>query len=603
MTVIRYHLELIQPVLIPDPQGEANSAISLPYIPGALVRGALIGLYRKSFDATDTDIRALFLGDTTRYLNAYPVCEQQRALPVSAAFRYDKAEKPTGEKAQRTIYNFAHTPQERQEEAVDAPFIWLRENGNLGDRFNPPRQVNVHTQRNPRKGRAVPRKGKAKGDDPTAGTVYRYDALAVGLMLQGMIFTEADEQVVSKLEAVLQQHKTLWIGRARRAGYGEVRITVVEDQGLRENGSDQRPPAVRVSDGQDEPAQSLPDENPAEDEPDETSYESDSEDDATGYAQHLQLMLTSDALLRDEWGQVTLDPSRAVAEALDLPPATFTLKSDSAFLTARVVGGFNRKWGLQLPQMLALAAGSTFDLETKESLSSEQLERLEQRGIGERRNEGFGQMLVRSDEQAMILSERAELPVTMTSPTLDETETRLAKTLAERLLRRKLDDRLRELVNHIELQPAPPSHQIARLRVLLRELERGRQPSQSIPDDQLRRLENYLQSVQGRRAGEQLGRAKIDEKPDDKNGVKATLPVWIKAQLLPQSEDFAEDKHNDVLQAAQQRWADLRVSLGTDITATVRTAIAQEYSLRLVNQVLQRAAKLARTEAKERQNG
>jgi hypothetical protein len=73
--------------------------------------------------------------------------------------------------------------------------------------------------------------------------------------------------------------------------------------------------------------------------------------------------------------------------------------------------------------------------------------------------------------------------------------------------------------------------------------------------------------------------------------------------LLPQSEDFAEDKHNDVLQAAQQRWADLRVSLGTDITATVRTAIAQEYSLRLVNQVLQRAAKLARTEAKERQNG
>jgi hypothetical protein len=191
----------------------------------------------------------------------------------------------------------------------------------------------------------------------------------------------------------------------------------------------------------------------------------------------------------------------------------------------------------------------------------------------------------------------------MTSPTLDETETRLAKTLAERLLRRKLDDRLRELVNHIELQPAPPSHQIARLRVLLRELERGRQPSQSIPDDQLRRLENYLQSVQGRRAGEQLGRAKIDEKPDDKNGVKATLPVWIKAQLLPQSEDFAEDKHNDVLQAAQQRWADLRVSLGTDITATVRTAIAQEYSLRLVNQVLQRAAKLARTEAKERQNG
>jgi CRISPR-associated protein Csx10 len=617
MTVIRYHLELIQPVLIPDPQGEANSAISLPYIPGSLVRGALIGLYRKSFDATDTDIRALFLGDTTRFLNAYPVREQQRALPLSAAFRYDKAEKPNGEKAQRTIYNFAHTPPDCQEEAVDAPFIWMREDGGLGDRFSPPRQVNVHTQRNPRKGRAVPRKGKAKGDDPTAGTVYRYDALAAGLLLQGMIFTEADEQLVSKLETVLQQHKTLWIGRARRAGYGEVRITVVEDQGLRENGSAQRPPAVRVSDGQDEPAQSLPEldladshEIPTEDVPDEPQYEeNDSDDEATGYAQHLQLMLTSDALLRDEWGQATLNPSVAVAEAMGLPPSTFTLKSDSAFLTARVVGGFNRKWGLQLPQMLALAAGSTFDLETKESLSSEQLERLEQCGIGERRNEGFGQVLVRSGEQAEIRSERAELPVTITNPKLNETETTLAKTLAERLLQRKLDDRLRELVNRIELKDTPPSHQIARLRVLLREIERGRQPSQSIPDEQLERLANYLQSVQGRRAGEQLGRAKIDEAPKN-NGGKATLPVWIKAQLLPKSEDFADDRHKDVFQAAQQRWSDLKVSFGATeknpegvLTVKVENEMAQEYSLRLVNQVLQRAAKLARTKAKERQNG
>lgn len=625
MKVIRYNLELIQPVLIPDPQGEANSAISLPYIPGSLVRGVLIGLYRKSFDAKDPDIRALFLGDTTRYLNAYPVRALQRALPISAAFRYDKAEKPNGEKAQRTIYNFAHTPQEqRQEESIDAPFIWLRENGNLGERFSPPRQVNVHTQRNPRKGRAVPRKGKAKGDDPTAGTVYRYDALAAGLMLQGMIFTEADGQLVSKLKAILQQHKTLWIGRARRAGYGEVQITIVEGeelQGLRENGNSGRPPEVRVSSWQNDVV-----ENPSESGSQESDYDNDSDadqdeyqfegeasediEDSPEYVSYLSLMLTSDALLRDEWGQATLDPARAVADALGLPPSTFTLKSDSAFLTARVVGGFNRKWGLPLPQMVALAAGSTFDLATKEFLSPAQLEALEQRGIGERRNEGFGQVLVRSGEQATICSERAELPVTITSSNLNETETTLAKTLAARLLRRKLDDRLRELVNRIELKDTPPSHQIARLRVLLREIERGRQPSQSIPDEQLKRLANYLQSVQGRRAGEQLGRAKIDEKPGEKNGVKATLPVWIKAQLLPKSEDFAEDKHKDVLQAAQQRWADLKVSFGATeknpegvLTVKVENETAQEYSLRLVNQVLQRAAKLARTEEKERQNG
>ncbi|NOT61061.1 MAG: hypothetical protein HOP19_12655, partial [Acidobacteria bacterium] len=410
MRVIRYNLELIQPVLIPDPQGEANSAISLPYLPGSLLRGGLIGLYRQAFDATDADIRALFLGDATRYLNAYPVKDGQRALPVSAAWRYDKRAKVEGDKAQRTIYNFAHTLQELQEESIDANFIWLKEEGSQGERFSPPRQVNVHTLRNARKGRAVPRDRKTGKYDTDAGTVYRYDALVAGLMLQGMILTEADEQLADKLITLLQQHETLWIGRARRAGYGEVRITVVEDDGRRENGGYNRPEAP----------------------------------------QGLQLMLTSDALLRDEWGQTTLDPSVAVAELLGLPHTTFKLKADSAFLTARVVGGFNRKWGLLLPRTLALAAGSTFDLESAEPLSTEQLEQLEQHGIGERRNEGFGQLLVRADERAEIHSERWEPQFSPVQLNLSESEKKLAQTLAERLLRRKLEDELRQLVNRIE---------------------------------------------------------------------------------------------------------------------------------------------------------
>jgi len=612
MRVIRYNLELIQPVLIPDPQGEANSAISLLYIPGALLRGALIGLYRKTFDAADSDIRALFLGDTTRYLNAYPVLEERRALPVSAAWRYNKTEKPDGEKAARRIYNFAVAqPDYFNEETVDAAFAWFKE-AELAERFNPSRQVNVHTQRNPRKGRAIPRKGKKEKYDPAAGTVYRYDALAAGLVLQGVILTEAEQQLADKLETLLQQNQTLWIGRARRAGYGEVRITVISDEGFRENGSDARPPEVKLpswqSDVVADSSESNTFESPSEsedesDEYQEEEYQNDESDE--GSPQHsgnLSLMLTSDALLRDKWGQATLDPSAAVAEAMGLPLTTFTLQEDSSFLTTRVVGGFNRKWGLQLPQMLALAAGSAFDLATKESLSTEQLERLEQCGIGERRNEGFGQVLVRSEEKETIHSERTEPPVTITSRTLNETEKEFARTLAKRMLRRKLDAHLRELVNRIDLHNAPLKHQIARLRVLLRAIERERQPNQLIADEQLDYLAKYLRNTADRRAGEQLARAQIEEKS---LAIKATLPLWIKAQLLPKSEEFADGKNKDVLQAAQQRWSgeDLEIKFGADITAKANDVLAQEYALRLVNQVLQRAAKLARTKEKEALNG
>lgn len=58
-----------------------------------------------------------------------------------------------------------------------------------------------------------------------------------------------------------------------------------------------------------------------------------------------------------------------------------------------LVGGFNRKWGLELPQTLAVSAGSVLVFEATQTLTPEELLTLEHEGLGDRKAEGFGRFM------------------------------------------------------------------------------------------------------------------------------------------------------------------------------------------------------------------
>ena len=130
MKAICYTLELQLPVLVTDVQSEPNGAVSMPYVTGSLMRGALAARYlrradTKTFDAlTDTEARALFISTTTRYLNAYPCNHDgERALPVPHAWYYDKNDGYSEKDAWRRIYNLSHATSSRfQEQGLR---LWL----------------------------------------------------------------------------------------------------------------------------------------------------------------------------------------------------------------------------------------------------------------------------------------------------------------------------------------------------------------------------------------------------------------------------------------------------------------------------------------------
>src|SRR4051812_1461056 len=95
MTTIAYRLYLEQPLLATAPQGDQNSAVSYDYIPGSLVRGALIGRYHRqaaSADlAADPAARRLFFDGTTLFLHAYPLAEcGGRTVPTPLALLREK---------------------------------------------------------------------------------------------------------------------------------------------------------------------------------------------------------------------------------------------------------------------------------------------------------------------------------------------------------------------------------------------------------------------------------------------------------------------------------------------------------------------------------
>lgn len=186
------------------------------------------------------------------------------------------------------------------------------------------RRINIHNKRDRKRGRGI----------EGSGAVFRYDALDAGQTFQGVILCDNADDVTT-IKPLLQP-KDIWLGGSQSAGYGHTQIIPIEDA---ENS--------------------------------DTWYEIGSDPEYREDRELLRLTLLSDLILRDRWGQYVAMPSMQLITdegEREVDPLTqlleqsleVKLEPQSSFISSLVVGGFNRKWGLPLPQVPALAAGSVF---------------------------------------------------------------------------------------------------------------------------------------------------------------------------------------------------------------------------------------------------
>ena len=351
-----YTLTLHAPLLLPKLGGDPNSVQSLDFIPGSTIRGSIASRL-----TSEELFQMYILSGQVCYLNAYPVVEDTRTLPTPVSFRQEKH----GDQ----IFDLAFYPgfpdKELEQAWPSEQLSGIKESFLSLDRADyiaaeVTLESRVHQQRDRKMGRARSSSGR---DQPREahGTIFTYEALEAGQDFQGIIAISGRSE--KDTNDIWQKIQEIWgprvsLGRSRNARYGGA-VTVCYEKFSREHETAGASGIVR---NEDQEAGSL-----------------------------FCVYLTSDYIGRDPVsGQI--DPTAFVTELTGYlgEESVEILRTRWAF---GIIGGFNRKWGLQLPQSMVLRAGSLLVLKSKAVIPYVDLLAIEKTGLGERRPEGFGRII------------------------------------------------------------------------------------------------------------------------------------------------------------------------------------------------------------------
>lgn len=493
MKTIHYRVTLKEPTILTSVDGEPNSAISYDFIPGAVMRGFFIGEKMRRDNIRELDPKhesthRLFFSNQTRYLNLYPVINNGRSLPVPVSWH----KKKYGDES--AIYDYAvrngesNTTDKMSSLSGFADYhpTSRREEVGRATIYKPERILNVHTQRARR--------------SPDEQQVYRYDALAPGQTFQGMILCQYDEDA-DTLYGLMQNNQQIHIGGARSAGYGLAQIEVQTDWNM--------------------------------DEWWEVSHQLDTT---------IVLTLLSDVILRDEYGQYspTLD---AFKQAFNRYGITFDHRDDDYIaIQTTLVGGFNRKWGLPLPQTPAIKRGSVVTL-ANVHYNEDELRKLLWNGLGERTNEGFGQIALNWQRSETVQFEPFKKPQEHREkqPETDDGITmwsRFETRISEIRLDSKIIERLFTETPYKIAGDISPS-QLSRLRAKIADELRKPEPSPGF-------IKAFLDDISGKKAAERTGkkpRLKAAGKQFDRARINGkSLLEWLDNPQF----NFADDESNSL---------------------------------------------------------
>ena len=528
MKTITFLIKTKQPILATSFEGDPNSDISYNYIMGSMIRGALIGRYvkRNSLEKidilTDETVRRLFFDGTTRYLNAYPATitknrKIKRTLPIPLSWRKDKNAEISEKSDSIEVFDFSI--RKLKEEELESPkslseSFWLEEDS-YPRLYKVDRRINIHTSRDRTKGRATKNEGE----------IFRYESIDIEQIFQAVILCDdTDENTIRDLLTP----SDIWLGGSRSAGYGHVEISQINSHNSWNE--IETPPEKRVSNS------------------------------------IMKVTLLSDLIICNESGQyIASSPTNLLSEILcrELYPPKITYM-DSVF-----VGGFNRKWGLPLPQVPAVKAGSVFVYENVQ-INTDEINKLETEGIGERTIEGFGRVAINWCTQENFLAKNPEIKTlsSRNKPQFESTDKdsesrKLARQIGERILRQRLEKLLLANLECNKLQVnlmTNTNNQLSRLMIVTRQAldQNSRQPLDNLFSQLTKSSRTKYESV------------KLESKP--LQTLETTIKQWLDNPRKWMGTDIKD------------------IDIG-DEKCSVSDSLAMEYTLRLIMAIVKNATK------------
>jgi CRISPR-associated protein Csx10 len=354
-----------EPLIIARRASAGNQFRTQMAIPGKTLRGALASRAAECFDLTDEvtyhAFVDLFLRGSVDFPVLYPLRQVARGNEGNGANFYAAVPVPRDGFACKVYpqhpVQWGTQSGERIEECAECSnpvkgvreaFLSLQEKL---ERFEPERRSEMHIRIDPETGRVE------------EGQLFEYAALESGQFFAGEIVC-ADEEAWDLLQTLADlkagEPVSLRLGKATRRGYGKVTLWLEPMDGNSAYMWVQKPVAERVKEGREE----------------------------------LTLTFLTDAVISDPWGRfVTGFKSEWLTQELSFPVRVI---EGRAFAATRLVDGFNTKVRLPRWRDIALAAGSTVRLRLLDLYTSElqdRLQEIERKGIGLRRNEGYGRVV------------------------------------------------------------------------------------------------------------------------------------------------------------------------------------------------------------------
>lgn len=394
MKYIVYHIENVQPIKQASTIMQKDNEFTKSYISGANMRGAFIANYmniKGIKDIKGIHKEKLLKGGLT-FLNAYPAVDGNRSLPMPKCYFALKDNIKTFSFNNRLkIYSSLKDLDEEKEYEKVKGFDfaqWDLDKDNLNV-INVGKSSNIHIK------------------NEEKNKIFRYESINSGNEFVGIIMCD-DDNYAEECKEILEKG-LFYIGGSKGSGYGLCRFNKVKINDIN--------PEIKYL------KELLP-------------YE-DSGD--------IVIVALSDILYRQENGIYSAYlEEKLLKKELGLRSA----KLKESFVENEYITGYNNKWGYRLPNIKGIKAGSVFVYETEGEIDEKLLYEFIEKGVGERKSEGYGRIAILSSLPFNYIykykkSDDFESDNKIELSCLEKKDLR---KIVNRIYREKLDNRISQIV-------------------------------------------------------------------------------------------------------------------------------------------------------------
>ncbi|SDZ35681.1 CRISPR-associated protein Csx10 [Proteiniborus ethanoligenes] len=297
---IVYELEAVENLKLAKTNMQIDSQDSMDYVSGSAMRGAFIYKYIRANNVNNInegEHREKLLAGNIKFLNAYPIKNKERSIPLPKCYFAPKEKIKAFDKELDIYLGLDSSLPQGYEKIKLCEFVSI--NGNEYTKINVEKVSNLHINK-------LNEKNK----------LFRYESIKKGQEFAGIIKIEKEEYVKEVVE--LLENQIVYIGGSKGSGYGKCIVKNLE----------------------------VLDENP------EITLSKLDKDTC-----YIYIIALSDIIYKDNLGLYrTKIDDKFLKKVLQLDKVEFI---DSSIETKNITS-FNNKWNARTPNIVSIKAGSIF---------------------------------------------------------------------------------------------------------------------------------------------------------------------------------------------------------------------------------------------------